>query len=382
MFTYTGGRNLFGTLTNNKTADNLTLGDTFINQFSLELIHKFPFLFGEQTFVLQTYPSQQFYTLPLQLRKLGTVQINVGNTGGTATTGSGFNWPVKECPTMQFWNDLNLTNNITSDIPQYFIYFNGQLGIYPRPATGYNPITIKGQIEINGGAVADYTTGTIVTVPYPLTLTGALAIGDLSATLNGAFALTTGTYQMIFSSGENKLVSLTNGSTAVTWLSALTKVTTTAVTLRTANGGDIITSGGTTLIASMQGYSFQINQPTGDGFWYKIDTVYDTTHFSIMGSYAGNSITAGSSTFIIGQTSVIPPAYQLIPIYRAANIYFTIISKDDSRAKAYVDLANGLEATMKADLGSKDTDPTLEDTDKPVLNPNLAINTTGSSINQ
>ena len=32
MLSYTGSRNLYGSLTNNTTATNLTLGDTLINQ--------------------------------------------------------------------------------------------------------------------------------------------------------------------------------------------------------------------------------------------------------------------------------------------------------------------------------------------------------------
>ena len=381
MYTYTSARNLFGTFTNNSIAANLTLGDTFINQFTLELVHKFPSLFGEQTFILQTYPAQQFYTLPLQLRKITTVQINVGNTGGTTTTGAGFNWPVKECTTLQYWNQLNLTNNISSDIPQYYFYYNGQLGIYPKPAAGYNPITIKGQIEVTNSAQADYTTGTITSVPYVLTLTGSLAIGALSATLSGVFTLPTGTYQMIFSSGENKLVTLTNGSTAVTWLSALKVATTSAVTIRTANGGDIVTGNATSWTTAMQGFVFQITQPTGDAFWYKIDTVYNTTTLSLLTYYNGTAITAGSATYIIGQTSIIPPASQLIPIYRAANIYYTIISKDESRAGAYKALADTLEATMKADFGNKSNDPTVQDDfGQNIINPNLTINTTSSHL--
>lgn len=374
--THTGERNLFGTLTNNTSSTNLTLGDTLISQFTLELIHKMPFLVGEQTFTLQTYPSQQYYTLPTQLRKIDTVQINVGNTGGTVTTGSGFNWSVKEVPTLQRWNEINLVTTINSDIPQYYFYYNGQLGIYPKPATGYNPITVKGQVEITNDSVADYTTGTIVSVPYTTTLTGALAVGALSATLSGAWTLTTGTYQMIFSSGENRLVTLTNGSTAVTWLAALTAITTSAITIRTAGGGDIVTGSGTSWTTAMQGRVFQ----TTDQFFYKIDTVYSTTVMSLLTPYNGLAISAGSATYLIGQSSIIPPAYQYIPLYRAAAVYYTVVSKDESRAKSYQTLADGLEAVMRTDLGNKSTDPTCEDFDKPVINPNLTVNITSSHI--
>ena len=383
MLTYTGSRTNYGIFTNNSSTTNLSLGDTLINQYTLELVHRFPFLFGEQTFILQTFPSQQFYTPQLQIRKIMTVQINVGNTGGSTTTGAGFNWPVKESPSMQHWNNLNLTNNISSDIPQYFIYYAGQLGIYPKPAAGYNPITIRAQMEVTGSAIADYTTGTIVAIPYALTLTATPAKGDLAATLTGNWTLPTGTYQMIFSSGDTILVTLTNGSTTVTWTQPLTAAATTAITVRTASGGDIITGSGTTWVTSMNGYVFSITEATGDGFWYKIDTVYSTTKFSIVGAYQGASIAAGSAAYTIGQSSIIPPAYQFIPVYRAAEFYYTIIAKDETRMNKFKQLADIQEKFMRDDYGNKSTNPTIEDgDDKPIINPNLTVNITGSSTNQ
>ncbi len=331
MLTFTSRSTEYTTFTNNTSSTNVNNGNRWMDQFTLELIHKFPTLFNESTITLQTYPGQQFYTVPLQLRKINTVVINVGNTGGTTTTGAGFNWPARECPTLEYWNYLNLTNNISSDIPYWYFFYNGQVGIYPKPAAGYNPITIKGLGEITGISVADYTSGTIVSVPFALTLTGSLAIGAKSATLTGNWTLPTGTYQMIFSDGENILVTLTNGSTAITWTQALTAVVTSAVTVRTSAGGDIVVGSGTTWLTSMSNYSFVINQPTGDGFFYKIDMVYDTTHLSLQTSYGGANIASGSSSYTIGQSSIIPPAYQYLPIYRTAELYYTIISKDKER---------------------------------------------------
>ena len=197
--TFTGQGTLFQTLTNNTSATNADFGNTFINQFTLELVHKFPALFGEQTFSLQTFPNVRYYTLPQQLRKVNTVVINVGNVQGTTTTGAGFNWPVKECPSQDFWNEINMVNNITSDIPLwYWVQEVGnqlQLGIYPMPAAGYNPITIRGQAEITSVSQADYTTGTITSVPYGLTLTAAPTLAATSVTLTSAWSLPTGTYQ-------------------------------------------------------------------------------------------------------------------------------------------------------------------------------------------
>ena len=461
-YTFTGQSTLFQTLTNNTSSTNADFGNTFIQQYSLELVHKFPALFSEQTFYLQTFPSQQFYQLPLQVRKINTVVVNVGNSNGTTTSGAGFNWPVKECPTMEYWNVLNMTNNITSDIPLYYFFYNGQLGIYPKPADGYNPITIRAQVETVATSQADYTTGTIASVPYalaltasptlgatslsltgvwslptgtyqilfsdsenilatmtngsaivalqneiigtpnyPLALTAAPATGATTATLTTAFTLTTGTYTMTFSDGENIQATLTNGLTTVTLATAITGSPnsvvyinsstgtnvvniTTAVTFRTAQGGDIVTGTGTSWNASMVGYMFRISQTQaangGDGYPYTVQKVYDTTHLALNTSYGGTAISAASAAYTMGQISIIPTSYQLIPVYRTCERYYRVIVKDKELAKAFGDDADKLFAQMEIDYGNKDTDPTVQDDfGTPIVNPNLALNTTQST---
>lgn len=383
MYTYTGQRNLFTTLTNNTSTANLTFADTFINQYTLELVHKFPSIFSEDTFTLQTYPSQQFYTLPNRLRKINTVVINVGNTGSavpTTVAGAGFNWPVQECPTTDYWNVINMTNNITSDIPLYYLFYNNQLGIYPKPAGGYNPITIRGQVEVTSISQADDVATTIVSVPLAQTLTGAPTAGATSATLTGNWTLPTNTYQMVFSDGETILVTLTNGSTAVTWSEALANAVTTAVTVRTSGGGDIVTGSGTAFTQSMVGYVLNITQPTGDGYWYTIGTYYSATQVALTQAYMGTAISAGSAACTIGQASIVPPAYQLIPVYRACQRYYTVIKEDPKLRDLYKEDADVLTAQMETDYGEKNTDPTVnDDFGTPLVNPNLAINTTQST---
>lgn len=379
MLTYTSSRNLFGTLTNNSIAANLTLGDTLINQYSLQLIHSFNNIFTEKEFTLQTYPNQQFYRIPQRIRKLGTVQINVGGADSINSTGTGFSWNPKEAPTRTFWNQLNLVKNIRSDIPQWYFFFDNEVGIYPKPAIGYNPMYITGQVEIEPLSVADYTTGTITTIPYSITWTGALAVDAVSATLNAVFPFATGTYEIEMSSGEKILATCTSGSTAVTWTQPLDLVATTAATLRTASGGDIVTGSGSSWTSAKNGFVFQVAQPTGDGYWYIVDEVLDTTHLSLKTQYSGATITAGSATYILGQASLIPEAYQYIPVYRAAETYYTTISLDQVRAGKYKALADQLESAMRIDYGNKDTDPTCSDSDYPVVNPNLTVNISDST---
>ncbi len=343
----------------------------------METLHKYPLVISEQSYTyngFQTLPSTQFYTLPVPMRKVSTVVITVGNT--VANPQVGFNWYVRECPSLQKWNELNLTQNITSDIPQYFLVLNGRLGLYPRPATGYNPITIIGQAEPVAINTADITTATITT-PKALTLTATPAVGAITATLNTNFLLPTGTYQILFSSGEQRLCTLTINSTAVVWTQALTQVATTAVTIRTSTGGEILTIGTVTPSAAWVGYVLQ----TTDQYWYHVDGYINAATVSISQPYQGSAITTAAAT--VGQSSLLPQAYQMLPLYRSAELYYTVVSKDETRMKKYQDLADRLEEVVRNVEGNKTTDPTVNDNmDTNLINPNLSLNTTQSTTSQ
>jgi len=278
---------------------------------------------------------------------------------------------------------LNMNQNIQSDIPQYYFFYDGQVGLYPMPAVGYNAMTIRFQEDSKNFSQPDYTTGTIVSVPFTATLTATPIVGALAATLSSNWTLPTGTWEMVFSTGEKRLVTLTNGATTVTWTFGLVSAETTAVTINTSNGGSIVTGSGTTWTTAMQGWYFQIAPITGDGIFYKVDTVYSNTVMSLKKQYQGIAIASGSATYLVGETSQIPEAYQVIPIYRSVSQYYTTISVDENRATQYKAMADESFAQMMIDFGNKSTDPTVhDDFGKTLINPSLAINVTGSSTNQ
>lgn len=62
-----------------------------------------------------------------------------------------------------------------------------------------------------------------------LTATGAISLGATSATLTGAWNFQTVQAQVTFSDGEQRNVQFTNGSTAITWITALTAGVTSAL---------------------------------------------------------------------------------------------------------------------------------------------------------
>lgn len=104
------------------------------------------------------------------------------------------------------------------------------------------------------------------------------------------------------------------------------------------NGATTVTGLGTSWNASMVGSYLQIAETTaangGDGFWYQIDTVTNVTHLELSKPYEGTSIAAATATYIIGQCSVIPEAYDVGIVYRATALFWQN-QNDLVRAKTY-----------------------------------------------
>lgn len=95
-----------------------------------------------------------------------------------------------------------------------------------------------------------------------------------------------------------------------------------------ANGATTLTGSGTTWTQDMVGRFIQITETTaangGDGFWYEIGSYTSSTSLELLKPYEGNSISAGSAAYTIGQASVIPEAYDIAPIYRAVAMFTAI----------------------------------------------------------
>jgi len=110
------------------------------------------------------------------------------------------------------------------------------------------------------------------------------------------------------------------------------------------NGDNTVTGSGTTWTADMVGRVIQITQTTaangGDGFWYEIGSVTDSTHLELLKPYEGRSIAAGSATYTIGQAPVIPEAYEPAILYRSVAQYWQ--EQDDlNKARMYWTMYDG-----------------------------------------
>ncbi len=178
MRTYTSYRNDFGSLSQNTSSANLTLGDTLIMDALRVLTNKF--YFNERSYTTTTVSQQQFYNLPPQFRKMIDVTVTIGSVV----------WTTKPCPNREYWDNLNVIT-FYQDFPSFhFIYNGNQVGIWPIPASAGNTITMNYQVRQRNLGVADYTTGTVaVTSGSPnITFSGSsLAANMAGRWINFAF---------------------------------------------------------------------------------------------------------------------------------------------------------------------------------------------------
>jgi hypothetical protein len=305
--TYTGQRNLFGTLTNNAAPSNLTLGDTLINNADADILNYKHWDFLESSRYAYTVANQQYYAFPNYMDDDHVKSIYVT----IATT----NYVPKECPSRDYWNYLNESNIVYSDIPDWYFTADGRVGFYPVPSTGdgtapnSNKITMEFELKRKNLSVADYTTGTIVTA---------------------------------------------------------------------TNASRTIVGNGTSWTSKMAGYWMMINDSstanTGDGVWYEIESVTNTTTLVLKRPYEGLSIAAGTSTYTIGQTSLLPEDFQILPVYRACELYFTSIQPDEGKAALYKKLYQEGIKRLEDSFSDRGTSPVIGSQEEPTLiNPNLTI---------
>jgi len=351
MKTYTTLRNTTAAFCNLSTSDTvkMALVDQNINDSirTISNINSGKWRWLEGLKEIQTVASQRGYQVQNGFRKIMDVFVTLQDSQTIYMPEMIFD-PAK-------WKLILAARLGTSDTP-YFCYVQGNtIQFAPIPASDGNVITIRGRLQNKDLSIADYTTGSIVSVPYTTTFTGAVAADAVSATLSGAWGLTTGTYQVIFSSGEIRDVTLTNGATTATWTNGLGESATSAITVGTDTGGSIVTGTGTTFTADMVGRFIKITETTaangGDGYWYEIGSYYSSTIIGLLKRYEGTAIASATAAYTIGQTSLIPEAYDIAVCYRAAALYWQN-QNDLVRAKTYwMQYDGGMEAGLGKDYG-------------------------------
>ena len=295
MKSFTQIRNLAGTLSNNSASTNLTLMDELINDSLRSIYSMGDWDFLEKTATASTVASQQFYALPFDYSKLKGVTVTIGS----------FVYTPKEVPNREMWDRLN-ESSTTSDIPEFFFIFNGQLGFFPKPSsTTSNAITYIYRRQAPDLNIADYTTGNV----------SAITSGSTTVTGSG----TTWTVPM-----ANRYLRVTATDTA---------------------------------------------GQSGDGLWYNIASVASATSLTLSKAYNGTTIT-GNTAFTIGQMSFLPEEHQDLPLYRALGIYFTSVQPEMQRAQMYKQMFDDEVSKLKADHLDKTHNVVVEDMGIVMLNPN------------
>lgn len=180
MLSYTGRRNLFGTLTNNTASANLTIGDTLINAADKRILamRAWPFLDRKDT-SLTTVASQQAYEIPQRVGKARAFTITVSSQIYTP----------REITSETEWQRINQTSQ-TSNSVEFFYIRGSKVEFYPKPASSSNTITVYGRLIPKDLTRADYTTGTITTTSST-TITGSTT--SWTAALAGRYLKITGT---------------------------------------------------------------------------------------------------------------------------------------------------------------------------------------------
>lgn len=300
MLSFTERRNLFGQLAGDTSTATLSMADTLMNQAEQQIInaHAWPFLQRTSTGV--TVASQQFYQLPANTKKL----VNVTVTNGTTK------YQPKEAPSRRYWDYLNQQTTYSSNFPEWYYVFNGQVGFWPIPSTADLTITYNFEINRKNLSVADYTTGTITT--------------------------------------------LTNAGTTVVGL-------------------------GTSWTAAMAGRYINIAESNtvannGDAFWYEISSVTNSTTLVLVKPYLGVTLAAGGASYTIGQMTVLPDGYHQLPVYKALAQHFSSSKNPQTaRAQLFMGMYNELYKLLVDNFSRPTINPDLEESDYPMVNPNLYI---------
>lgn len=247
MKTYSGYLTDIPRILNNSLADNLTWGMEMINDSIRYLVTKY--YFNERTYTVTGVSGTQFYNLPPLVKKLINVTVTVGSVV----------WQPKECPTRQFWDSLNVVT-FSSDFPQYFFVYNGQVGLYPTPSSNGNTITMNYKTRIPDLSQTDYITGTVSITNGSATVTGSGTTFTKAMAQGGWLRVSHSATDS--ANGDNQWYEIS------AWVSA------TSLTLKNVYGGATVT-GGTFTIGEVP----ILPEDYQDLPLYRMGIVYYTTRF-------------------------------------------------------------------------------------------------------
>ena len=159
---------------------------------------------------------------------------------------------------------------------------------------------------------------------------------------------------------------------------ALSSADYTTGTISTADLDDAtITGSGTSWNTGMANKYIKIADANtanlGDGIWYEIGSVTDTTHLELFSPYLGTDITAGTATYTIGDVPVLPEGFQDIILWEPLAQYW-YAHGDKDLADQYKKRDAEDFAMLMSSFGDE-TDDVVLDNGNPIdiINPNLVV---------
>lgn len=156
MKTYTTLLTKYQTLSRNTSTENQTLGAELINE-SIRTIYNIrggKWWFLERTQDIDTVADQRAYQIPNKFRKLMDLYVSVGDT---------IYWPQPVFDPDR-WKMILVSKMGTSDVALFYYRFGNQVEFAPIPATSGNTITFRGRVQPADLSIADYTTGSVVSI--------------------------------------------------------------------------------------------------------------------------------------------------------------------------------------------------------------------------
>lgn len=163
---------------------------------------------------------------------------------------------------------------------------------------------------------------------YTFTFTTSVASGVASATLSTNWTQTTGAYLVLFSSGETRVVTLTNAATTATWTGNTTLNASNTATVKVTNTQTFNPGTATTYIFTLQALTLPINEVSN-----YLEELYGTT-LLLTGTTASNFIYPWDRTSTSFNLPIILPeigTYAMLNINKLVyilagqrgNIYYT-----------------------------------------------------------
>lgn len=246
----------------------------------------------------------QYYTIPANVSKIKNNTINIGQ----------LKYQPVPIETRAEWDMVNFLP-YTSDIPNYFFLYNGQMGIWPIPSTTGNIITFNYQTRVADLSFADYSTGTLAAAGM---VAGSVTVTGLATSWN-----TTGLFPL---------------NTDVTSYNLMIKA----------------------------------NPPFGDGIWYQIRQFNSDTSLTLTSPVVNAPNITAATTYAIGQFPILSEDFHDMIVYGALMVYYTFIVKDPDLYKEAKDMYDIKLALLEAYAGTKTVNVDLGEAPNPV-NPNLFL---------